>query len=363
METNVKILIVVVVVAVVLAGIFFFGDKFSLIYDNFIPKTEVIEPEDEIIPIGERVAYRYDIPSKGDEEKIVSMSAREVLDTLGENTILKVNRDGKTIVEGNFQSYEDVNSKTEIIEISFSESLENKFLVYLDYDARLKRAEAKYFISDKPNVIYDLNCIGEDKFKETLGFYILIEKEKEALVKTVCKSNSFVEFVQNVLEMVGDPLGAYECKIKINGEFVDVVPGSTKNEKQDTVFQLLIKNRLNYIPSWGSNGAFLNDVLEKERYSCYFSESGLKKCSKKVDSYGAISFFNNSELSYNLKYGDEIFYVKGNEIWRMIYPDFEIFLGNLEYKSRLDEMLSNGEYRWGVENHCYASLIEGGRCQ
>ncbi len=147
METNVKILIVVVVVALVLAGIFLFGDRFSAVYDNFIPKADVPEDIDEIIPIEERVSYNYDNFKQSGAVESEVLDFGDINQILLESIILRIDRMGKIIVKSNFNSYEDVNPISEKVVLVFPDSGFNLLFwtrdpdvfVEFSYDAIIKK--------------------------------------------------------------------------------------------------------------------------------------------------------------------------------------------------------------------------------
>lgn len=329
LDTNVKILIVVIVIVVVLSGIFLFGDKIFMIYDNFVPKTNVPDLPDEIIP-EEKIEYDFSIP----EEIDVNQIRRETLlfseiNALLSNTIIEVRRDGKTIVRSNFNPTEDLNPKTEKIEILLKNLIRNDIRIELIYNAKENRVESKLFKGGSED-FSSFFC--RDNLE---GIRELNSDEQKALKNVIC-AKSLSDFISNVVRFVREE----SCLIKINEEFVESVSKGISNEDVDAqkLFLMLKEIRPNYFASWGKEGSLAGGKINT-RYSCDIGNSFVP-CT--FDTFGKF-------LEVKYQPGDEIFYLKGKEIWRIIYPEVDgILVWNLGLR---------------VENHCISSIEKGAKCQ
>ena len=83
---------------------------------------------------------------------------------------------------------------------------------------------------------------------------------------------------------------------------------------------------------------------------------------KKNDIY--LSFSIPGGAIYNLNNNDEIFYIKDTQIWVLVYPGLEKIDNKIKYLyEQYGEYNIYGEYKKDIENYCYASLIEGKKCQ
>lgn len=378
METNVKILIVVIVVALVLSGIFLFGDRFSAVYDNFIPKTDVPEDIDEIIPIEERVSYLYSlremaeqVEDRADLEKKVSLSATEVEKILETNTILNVKRQGKIIVQGDFDSHEDVDPMSNKIELSFPGSW--TILVELRYDAKKRKVDGKYssFYTRAGRLtldLKDLRCVDNTRklFNDGGNFFKYLNSEEiDAVTNIVCNSSGLAFFVENIVNSVRNPFwGTYNCQIKLGEEYSDKVFGNTFVEKEASIYRFLDKNRENYVNYWKDGGEFSNNEVLSERYSCNGVDNKFYPCIEEKDVFPIRFYSSSSSISYSLERGDEVFYIKDNEVWKIIYPDLIKNENKIEYSLRSGgETALSGEYYKDITNYCYSSLIEGEKCK
>lgn len=337
METNVKILVTVLVVALVLAGIFLFGDRISSFYKNIIPRGEVIEnPEDDIIPGGE-IEYIFQLPGEisrdriGTEELSIPGISAILL-----NTILEVRRGGKAIVKSNFNPVEDLNPRTEKIEILFKRFLRDAVRVELVYNAKEKGVEAKYFKGGSSSFSY-LSC---GQVEDASG---LNNKEKRALKGIVC-ARGLGYFVLNVTNSVEEGY----CKIKIDGTFVDKISGEGTRKSIDKLLLMLIEGRLNYLRSWREEGPF-SDGSIRTRYSC---NVGGRFVPCTLTSEGEF-------LEVEYLAGDEIFYLKEKEVWRMKYPQISKMRVNDGFTIKL---FSSGKSAEEIENHCISSIEKGATC-
>lgn len=381
LDTNVKIIIVIVVVVLVLLGIFFFGEKLFPWYENFVPEESFEERfGDMYIPFEERANYDYGLDSfsGGTNNEFVLTNPRVIKDLLLTNTILQVNRYGVgTIVKSNFSSYEDANPFSEKVSIVFPGGISWYFkydadmIIDLYFDAYRGKVFGEYFFRSgkKRSVTYILYCLDEKKAggsfnthklitgkeKEPFDLPKLNDEEKDSLGKIICSEN-FSEFVSNIVDGVRGvrfdlyAFGRFNCKLIVGDYELRSTPGKDKEAQINYLSSRLTRGRPNYVESWSNGSIFANGGIDK-RYLCLNKNSGeFEKCIQLKEDKGEplqaiydVSYsIPESDISYTVpKNGDEIYYVKGNEIWKMI-----ISHDGREFK-----------------NYCYKSLINGEVCK
>lgn len=344
LETNVKILIVFIVIAAVLSGIFFFGDRFSAFYNNFVPQNNGPEPFDErIYPDYE--SYRIVIPEKI-ESKIEKqkLSLENVRNILSLHTILEVRRGGKTIVRSNFDSGEDPDPSTRKIELLFDRFFErNDVRVESVYDAQQNRVVSRYFLGGSSDFSY-IYCDSRTT-PSSVGERIpkLNKGGRSALSNIICARDR-----DSFAYQVVDAVNKEHCKIKIGNKFIKKIFGDSAEAQKKEVLKMLLGGRSNYRSSWDSGG-LLSDGRMNERYSCDFGSGDFVLCVPNSPK-GFLKKYPSGEEVSEIKYkaGDEIFYFKDEGIWRMKYPDV----------TKL-----SGSSREEVENNCVYSAISGGECK
>ena len=283
-----------------------------------LPKTNVPDLPDDIIP-EEKIEYDFSIPEEIDANQIrIETLLFSEINALLSNTIIEVRRDGKTIVRSNFNPTEDLNPKTEKIEILLKNLIMKDIRIELIYNAKENRVESKLFKGDSED-FSSFFC--RDNLE---GIKELNSDEQKALKNVIC-AKSLSEFISNVVRFVREE----SCLIKgISNEDVDA----------QKLFLMLKEIRPNYFASWGKEGSLAGGKINT-RYSCDLGNSFVP-CT--FDSFGKF-------LDVKYQPGDEIFYLKGKEIWRIIYPEVEgILVWDLSLR---------------VENHCISSIEEGAKCQ
>jgi hypothetical protein len=248
---------------VVLSGIFLFGDKIFMIYDNFVPKTNVPDLPDDIIP-EEKIEYDFSIPEEIDANQIrIETLLFSEINALLSNTIIEVRRDGKTIVRSNFNPTEDLNPKTEKIEILLKKWLRKDIRIELIYNAKENRVESKLFKGGSED-FSSFFC--RDNLE---GIKELNSDEQKALKNVIC-AKSLSEFISNVVRFVREE----SCLIK---------GFPTRMLTRKKLFLMLKEIRPNYFASWERRVSCGRKI--KTRYSCDLGNSFVP-CT--FDSFGKV---------------------------------------------------------------------------